>query len=141
LFIGNEQPVQEKIQPISNGDGRSSIFVKPIGGLWTSTWDTERQTSAWVEWCGGDNYGEPYKTQWWLLTPKTGIRIAVIDSLADLLVLLRRYPRQIDERLSFLRTRYLDYERMSQDYDALYLTEEGQGQTHLSIQADLYGWD
>ena len=30
---------------------------------------------------------------------------------------------------------------MPADYDAVYLTEEGQGATRLSYPVDLYGWD
>jgi len=141
LFICNAAPMPELLQPINNGDGKRSIFVKPLGGMWTSTWLEEIQGSDWVEWCRSETFGDPNVLRWHLLTPSPDARIAVIDSVSDLLALLHQYPREMHPLLSSFAGRYLDYERMTVDFDAIHLTARGQRHTHLSIQADLYGWD
>jgi hypothetical protein len=141
LFIGVAAPMPELLTPVSNGDGAHSIFVKPLGGLWTSTWNAEQHTSGWTEWCESEEFGAIHEKYWHLLTPKPESRIAVIDTLDDLLAFLRQYPRAMDARLAFMRNQHLDYERMACDYDALHLTEEGQWRTRLTIPANLYGWD
>lgn len=130
----------ELLQPITNGDGATSIFVKPVGGLWTSTWNAKQKTSEWVEWCRDNDFGNPDNYLWHLLTPSSEVRIAVIDSFADLMALLKSYPRPMPSVLAFWEQHYLDFEKMSQDYDAVHLTVRGQRQTHLSYPG-LYGWD
>lgn len=36
---------------------------------------------------------------------------------------------------------FIDFERVAQEYDGIWLTEQGNGATHLSYPHDLNGWD
>lgn len=36
---------------------------------------------------------------------------------------------------------YLDFELLAKNYDAIWLTENGQSETHLYYPINLYGWD
>ena len=127
------QPCERQFVPISN---RS--FVKPKGGMWTSTWLGEPEVSGWAQWCRSESFSMG-EHQTWLLTPKPNLRIANVDGMADLKALLTRYPlnRGKAEDQFF---QYLNFERMAQDYDGMHITEEGQWDTRLT-QPNLYGWD
>lgn len=126
-----------------NGD-EAAFIKKPMRGtgLWTSTWREETQDSAWVEWCRWENFGEPYKQNWFLLTPKDNVKLYTIDGLNDLHRLLREYrwdqPKW--KEYGFRRTA-IDFEKLALDYDGIWLTEKGNTETHLSYPEDLNGWD
>ena len=111
-------------------------------GLWTSTWREETQDSDWVEWCHGNDFGDPYKKNWLLLTPKDDIKLYMIDSLKDLHRLLRDhgYRDPIMEAVGIMKTT-IDFERLSLEYDGIWLTEQGNQETHLSYPEDLNAWD
>lgn len=141
LHLSSASALAERVAPVENADGKRGIFCKPFYGMWTSTWNEETRLSSWVEWCQSE-FQEPLQDKhWFLLTPRTDIRLYTIDTLADLIWLIERYRRDMGARLGFMRHQYLDYERVAQDYDAVHLTEEGQWRTRLSSPADLYGWD
>ncbi len=125
------QPCAKRFEPVRNDN-----FVKPKGGLWTSTWLGEAKVSGWAEWCRIEGFHPgPYRT--WLLTPKADLRLAVVDSLNDLKALLRTYALPTPMESEFLV--WLDFERMAQDYDGMRLTDTGQWATRLT-QPSLYGW-
>jgi hypothetical protein len=127
------QPCEARFKPVRNCN-----FVKPMYGLWTSTWKGEPKVSGWVEWCRSESFGVG-KLQTWLLTPRADARIAIVDGMDDLKALLLRYPLHLGKAEDhFLQP--LDFERMAQDYDGLHLTDEGQWATRLT-QPSLYGWD
>lgn len=142
LHLTSAHDVIGEVCPVENGDGKRSLFCKPIGGLWTSTWDAKKRTSSWVEWCKDeDELTFIADTHWFLLTPKADSRIYTIDTLADLEWLVDRYPLDLrGTGLEMMRDRYLDYVRIAQEYDAIHLTEEGQWRTRLTFP-NLYGWD
>lgn len=145
LFIGKEQPSPEKIQPIVNRPD----WMKPSGGLWTSSWNAEDYTSAWTEWCGDENFSDIYGLSWWLLVPRPESRIYQIDSLDDLERCLHSpYGYQASYLEHMKRSlgrgydkRFIDFERMAHDFDGLHLTHQGNEETHLSVPNDLNGWD
>jgi hypothetical protein len=142
LHLSKASELSKRVTPVQNADTRNGLLIKPRNGLWTSTWDEERKTSEWVEWCIDADYGALYGQHWFLLTPVPDARICVIDTLADLKGLLKRYRLQCTGNISYLNElHYLDYEHLAQDYDAIHLTEEGQEQTRLSFPENLYGWD
>lgn len=121
------------VAPVQN-----RMFVKPLYGLWTSTYDG--QSSAWVDWCRDEQFGDPDACSWFLLQPNKDARVYVVDTQADLTALVARYP---DPTLpaQFRKTMTaLDFEAISRDYDAVHLTHGGQVATRMSTPS-LYGWD
>jgi hypothetical protein len=123
------------IAPITNRD----FFIKPNGGLWTST--LVDGSSAWVEWCRAEEFGEPDAQHWYVLEPDPAARVYIIDSLADLNRLIAMYPHPDKEQRLYSRFfGYIDFEAVSQDYDAIHLTEAGQWATRYS-EPSLNGWD
>lgn len=127
------QPCERRFVPVSN-----RVFVKPKGGLWTSTWLGEPKVSGWAEWCRSESFSIG-DSRVWLLTPKADARIANVDGMADLKALLLRYPLHLGKAYDHF-FQPLDFERMAQDYDGMHLTDEGQWATRLT-QPSLYGWD
>jgi hypothetical protein len=134
LFTGGSgaQPVEAKFQPPRN----QPFFVKPTGGLWTSTY-SEEDGSDWVRWCLAEGYAGPV-FRCWLLQPNPSARVFEIDSYADLGRGLDRYGLSQELGLSM---KILDFEAMARDYDAIHLTHAGRRATHLSAPHNLYGWD
>ncbi len=116
---------------------RNECWIKPkLGsGLWTSTY--RNNSSDWVETPKGMALYEP-EDNWFLLEPYPAARILTIDTAADLQNLLREFAQF---PAWSTRTRYPDFERLAQHYDALHLTEDGQERTRLSHPHSLYGWD
>lgn len=129
-----------KIKPSTNG------WAKPdnSGGLWTSTFDMNIK-NAWVEFRVREEFDVPLDGKWrgYILTPSKKARIYVIDSHADLLRLLNKYPYDPYKAYGHIRwanTLYPDFEAISKDYDAIHLTQEGQWATRMT-EPNLYGWD
>jgi len=111
-------------------------------GLWTSTWREETQDSAWIEWCCGNGFGEPYKENWHILTPPENTKLFVVDSMMDFHRLLRYYGYEDEKMKSYgMHRTHIDFERMIQEYDGIWLTEQGNTETHLSDPDDLNYWD
>jgi hypothetical protein len=147
--------------PVTNSE-ESMLRMKPgwRTGLWTSTWQSDTQDSSWIEY-GRDNYIDTDKRFWHLLTPKRESKLYVIDSCFDLERLVKTYL-WIPEHLKQLNKAYclvvgdfeyaalpmldpsfvaLDFERICQDYDGIWLTEQGYMATHLPLHGyDLYSW-
>jgi len=115
-------------------------FIKPKWGFWTSTYDAERQSSAWVDWCLAEEFGDVTRGSWFVLTPDPAAHVFVIDTLPDLRYLVEHYFDP--EALPYMRfITCLDFECLSQDFDAIHLTEAGQWATRHSQPHDLNGWD
>jgi hypothetical protein len=132
LHINDKLPSNNFIEPVKN------VWVKPAGGLWTSTFNGG--ASAWVDWCVGNEFGDPYSKKWFLLSPHEDTRILTINSYNKLHKILKEYPFKRQHPLGGY-DEYLDYEAISKDYDAIHLTEKGQIETHLSGCINLHGWD
>lgn len=64
-------------------------------------------------------------------------KICVIDSLEDLYLLISDFNINVDY---LRRGMTLNFEKLSEMYDALYLTEQGQEETFDSYGVDLSGW-
>jgi hypothetical protein len=138
-------PSPARFKPVSH-DSQWGAWVKPHdGGLWTSTYDNE-YGSAWVQFCLSETYEidreNPTWQNCWLLDPDPEARVYVIDDYPDLDWLIKEYghTRKGSEMLSERMT-FPDWVRMSEDYDAVHMTEEGQWKTRLSHPHNLYGWD
>jgi hypothetical protein len=135
LHLSSAAELRPIVTPVQN----RPYFVKPFHGLWTSTLvDT---SSAWVDWCRAESFGEPDTQYWYALTPDIAARVFVVNGLGDLRSLIDRYPHPDREQQIYSRFMgYFDFEAMSRDYDALHLTEAGQHSTRFS-EPSMYGWD
>jgi len=141
LWINRHPPRASSFNVVVNDHG---FRVKPQGGLWTSTYSDEIG-SGWVEWCLAEDFRVPQHFRWhgWLLTPPWDARVYEIDSYAD----LRRLAESefgMPEGPGYFPAFGgcgIDFEKMSQSYDAIHLTEAGQWATRLSHPHTLYGWD
>lgn len=119
VYAGEDPPHPSMMQPISN---YGSMHWKPLGGLWTSSHHPE-MVSEWIDWCEGEKFHEEKYQRAWLLQP-AGAWMAVINTPDDLDEVVRQYQRidVPDDLLSLSMMRdLLDYERMSQDFDGMWL--------------------
>lgn len=130
LFVGY-QPKIELMNPVFNRN-----FVKAGGGLWTSTFIDNDSYSDWIEWCVGNNFWSTDNIEGWLLTVNKDVRILEIDSLEDAKKAFSKYSYSLHGIMNFL-----DYEKMSKDYDGFHLTNKGEIQTRWDINNSLYGFD
>lgn len=132
LFIGKQEPSFSLFNDITNTD-----TVKPSGGLWTSTYK-EAIGSEWVQWCFDADEEVPKDGFWqsYLVVPKKDISVFVIDSYQDLERLMEEFG---EDMLGVLF--HIDFEKMRQKYDAIWLTEQGETLTRHSDPYHLYGWN
>ena len=137
------QPLEkERLRPIRpRYPGRT--FVKPFGGLWTSTYH-ERFGGGWVQWCINEEWECPDDGVFrnlWLAYPRADANVYVIDSLDDLVALNERFgaPAYPEWKSSFMEA-YPDWLKVAEHYDGVNLTDRGQWQTRLA-EPNLYGWD
>lgn len=119
---------------------------KPDGGLWLSPRLGERST--WIDFMERDSWS-PYDSPQ-LVTQtvklKSDARILQIDSYDDYAQILSAYLHMPEGALTNLGmfSQLFDFERLAQDWDGIYLTEEGQYATRFSPTVNgpsLYGWD
>lgn len=137
LFIG-QRPDEPRFDPPRNDPRR---VWKPAGGLWTSTWREPQRTSAWVEWCRGEQFLHHEETHGWLLEPAPA-RVYVVAGEPELAALLERYPMGVPWESGFLSELdgYLDFEAFAAEWDALHVPEPVVWALHLRLLF-LYGWD
>lgn len=113
-------------------------WIKPIGGIWGSTYRREcEQASDWERWCQAENF-EYNREEAVIFTLREDARVYEIDSLEDLRKLAMRYNTNGNNYPV-----YLDFEQImwSGKWDAIHLTEKGQAETRFSQPYSLYGWD
>ena len=122
-----------KIRPITikNADGKTGLFIKPLGGLWCSPLDSEY---GWIDWCRAESFGDIDHKQRVILDIEL-TNFAVIDSVED-----------SETKLPWYQLHHLfqaiDFEKMvRQGIDGVHLTIKGQEDTRLSAHWSLYGWD
>lgn len=131
ISFGKTMLMEERfIKPINS-------WVKPIGGLWGSTYiPDEVYSSEWEKWCINENFG--YKWQEAVIfTLKPDANIYEIDSVEDLNNLALEYNTGQNGIIT-----HLDFEAMVDvGIDAIHLTERGQEVTRFSRPYSLYGWD
>lgn len=129
-------PALHRFQPVTQGP-RDYDWVKPHGGMWTSTWDPDFG-SGWIDWCVGESFGSP-PFDVWLLTPDPAARLYIVDSLASLTALVEQFPGR--NHLPGSPREYPNWTAVAEVYDGVSLTDEGQWATRLSHPVNLYGWD
>jgi len=132
LHISPYSELKTAVVPVKN-----TRFVKPEpgSGLWTSTY--RDGGSAWVD--AAEEMGfSPRSVNWFVLEPDPNARVLVMRTLADLRRLLRDFAAPPLWPGSNMM--WPDFERISDNWDAIHLTEAGQWKTRLTIPS-LYGWD
>ena len=115
------------------------FFNKPNGGLWGSPIDS---SWGWKDWCDSENFkrndGFNSGFTWEISDPD---KILIIDSMETYQSLPESY--KYSSSLFGYRTNYiyLDFERISQDYDAILLTERGFNELRHDISLNFCFWD
>ena len=137
LYVGPRRPDIQFFNVPQNAEG---CWVKPQGGLWTSSYHVEKG-SYWVEWCRGESFRIPEEGKWqsWLLMPRPDAPIAIIDSIYDLQTILRAYTCAVGGG-GWGGSGTIDFEKMAMQFSAIHLTDRGQEATRNTIP-NLYGWD
>ena len=100
-------------------------FNKPRGGLWSSPVGCEW---GWKDWCLREDFGDLSHS----FTFEFKGKVLKIDSLRDLENAHDKYT---------LNDRYVDWEKVSEDFDGVWLTARGERDTYFSRPLSLYGWD
>lgn len=112
--------------------------IKPVGGLWTSPKDSEY---GWKYFCESENFcktgGFDNGFEFQL---KTDSNIYIIDSFYDLIKVPYKLKDPLYSGMRFNQN-FIDYEEMAKEYDAIWLTAEGQWETRLPDMEGLYDFD
>ena len=118
---GSSEFIYDQFKSIKN-----SNWCKPsTGGLWTSPIDSNW---SWKDFCDVEHVRTISENNSFELILNDDANILVIDELKDLL----NAP---------LINNNLNFELISNTYDAIWLTENGQSATRWSHPCSLYGWD
>lgn len=124
-----------RVEPLRND------LMKPKGGLWTSPIRADDDgwvRSDWTRWCESEQFGTPSAPVTRII-PDPSARVAVVDTHADLLALESSY-RDTNPVLHAGMWPLVNWVKMAQDIDAVWLTEAGQWATRFTTPG-LYGWD
>lgn len=143
LTVGINDIKEQLFQPIKNIEYSN----KPSGGLWSSPYNEDSEyKSDWLRFCIQEDFSTDKINHGVLFTLKKDSRICVINSMEDLEKIYQLYKGNgIEESLFLQKT--LNFEKLASDYDAIYLTDEGQWETRfprdgmLGKGINLYGWD
>jgi len=142
LHVPNGTIYKYKMKPIKNNN-----FIKPLGGLWTSTYNP-LFGSDWVQYSMKTGGVLIPKTDYWesyLLIPRQKIKLFVINSYEDLEQLMNEY--RVETKLknpSFYKPRKdytIDFEKMQMKWDGIRLTKQGVHNTKSTYPYNLDGWD
>jgi hypothetical protein len=116
---------------------RNFVFVKPIGGLWASPINSNY---GWKDWCLEKHYCIPKLDKFFSFKLNINAEIFIINSKRD----LHSLPVYYNESLKFglKEIPFLDFELISKNYDALWLTNDGIKAVHDPMDLlNLHGWD
>ena len=139
IHYGHNEFNKSKFQNISN-DG---AWIKPKGGLWGSPINS---SWGWKTWCKENNFQDgDFSIYFEFKLNIIYSNVLVINSYGDMLKLPWKNVKYSD------KIKRIDFEEINRWYDAIYLTENGQRETHLpkftvkDYKIDhfknLYGWD
>ena len=122
--------------------------IKPLGGLWTSPKESKY---GWIDFCRNENYYKSggFKTGFeFQLKPNSSVYI--INTFYDLIKAPYKIKDPLYSGISYNQN-FIDYEKMAEEYDAIWLTDDGQYETRLPEMnglfdfdgrvINLYGWD
>lgn len=112
---------------------------KPDGGLWGSPVDS---SWGWKDWCDSEDFrqetGFNSGFTWELSDPS---RILILDCMKTYQELPGLYKiKYLDEPFAG-GSESLNFERISQDYDAILLTENGLDELRGDFSLNFYSWD
>lgn len=118
----------DKFNPIKN-----TTWVKPDGGLWSSPVDSKY---GWKEWCIDENFRVKSLKQYFILELNKNAKILTIETEDDLYSQLKwiTYEKPFGDAPNF-------EDLITQGFDAIHLTADGQWNTRLTHPRNLYGWD
>lgn len=138
IVLGIDTIDLNKFQKIKNSRSRN----KPIGGLWTSPVNSEY---GWKDFVESESYKKDrYLNDCVLISLKDSAKIFKIDSNQDFKEAPKR-STEIGETDWYPPIKYLDFEKLAEDYDALWLTYNGVKDLSYFdgdlLIGDLYGWD
>lgn len=131
LHLSGSATLAKRVVPVIN----DPFLPKPQGGFWTSTFLDG--SGGWARFCESEDFRDVTAQHWFLLEVDPTARVYMIAGLTDLQALLADFTV---EQPAYSTFRRLDFERLSERYDGINLTEEGQWATRLS-RDNLYGWD
>lgn len=126
-----EAPSQSRCTPV-----RDDGWVKPRGGLWT----TPGGAPTWQQWCAQDYPAGVAGCRGWTWDVRPDARLWVVDTLADLVDTVARFPGRISTAVGPT----ISFESMqAQGFDGMWLTDRGQSDTRIPPPGypSLYGWD
>lgn len=127
IHYGSKKYDPSKVMKIKN---QKNGWAKPNGGLWTSPLNSK---FGWKEWCHLEKFRVCTRENSFLLELKDTAKIYIIDSKEDL------------ESIPYYGqySNYPDFEKLTERYDAIWLTYRGEIETRWSIYTylNLYGWD
>ena len=133
ISLGFKELKRELFDEPLNGNALN----KPKGGLWASSFIDDRRISHWHYACSDMeldkelNYGVKFNL-------KQDARVYVIDNEENALEFFDKYNEiRYSSRLSDI-----DWKKVREDYDAVYLTHNGLRETKFSFTAMTFcGWD
>lgn len=107
---------------------------KPLGGLWSSPVESD---ITWKDWCEAESFRECDEKNSFKFRLKPEARVLVLESRDD----LANLPR-VKLDLSYITMNIdIDFEALSEEYDAI-MVYVHRGKDHLdSLYYELYGWD
>lgn len=153
VWVHRHEPDPDAVEPVRRT--KKSPRKKPCGGMWTSPLIEKdgRLSSGWIEWMRGEHYSPHANVQKWLLEPEDDVEVYVIDDVWDAKEIM--VPK--DDGLGISTEYQIDYDAVFEEYDAIYMTREGQIDTrfpnHTYVNGrrerrsenldgyNLYGWD
>ena len=121
--------------PVKNMD-----FVKPRGGIWTSTFIDNKKISEWCEWCRSNQNDWVKGYDWFKFHVNKDAKILLINGIDVVKYLRKRFP--VKSKIADMFA-ILDWEKISQYYDGVYLSQIAMRETHMpnDMKLSLYGWD
>lgn len=141
----------EKYRNYNNGKFDIQKWENPVNGNWIKPrsgglWASPVESSwSWKDWCEAENfYDKPFsEVEYFDFSLSEHANVYEINSVYD----LKRFKYGRVEGLDLehgIKTfpRYIiDFEKASEEYDAIFLTTIGESTTRYSDPYSLYGWD
>ncbi len=126
VFFYYNKPDKNKMETVKNNLGYLRYFRSTYGGLWTSSYD-ENFGSNYLKdllshGCILSRYiafnNKKKKLQGYIMEPRQNTKLYVVESLNDLLLLIKKYPLKKFSNLP-------DHEAISKQWDGIYLPRKG----------------
>lgn len=115
-----------------------SVINKPHGGLWASPVTSK---FGWIDWCKSEGYFiKDDQTKSFTFKLREDAKVLIIDSKTD----ISNIPT-LSVGFDWAMSENIDFEQLSKQYDAIFLTEEALSLDICSCftpkQINFYGWD